>query len=198
METAHELFGKRHVSLLEESGTRMRNASDSFLLISALILTMVLGANFAVPGGYNQESGIPVLLGTSNWFTCFIIFQLVTMLSSTFSILCFLKIMGSPMKEKDFKSYLPNLFRLGVNSLRVSVLAVVSVLLSSFFLVYAEHTAAFAPLLIKCIVIVVYVVFVLATCYLICISCQLPNHGLWKRSRHMLFNRDCKRKCWVF
>ncbi|KAH6801448.1 hypothetical protein C2S52_001912, partial [Perilla frutescens var. hirtella] len=138
--TPPELFSKRHKSLSEESRTWMRNATDSCMLISTLIFTVVFASAFAIPGAYNQVTGIPILL-SSNWMTCFVIFEALSMLCSACSILCFLCIMVLGIIKGHFAKNLPNLFVWGLIALSFSLFGVVSVFMSAYFLVYVEERA---------------------------------------------------------
>ncbi|KAH6801447.1 hypothetical protein C2S52_001911, partial [Perilla frutescens var. hirtella] len=138
--TPTELFSKRRKSLLEESRTWMRNATDSCMLISTLIFTVVFASAFAIPGAYNQVTGIPILL-SSNWMTCFVIFEALSMLCSACSILCFLCIMVLGIMKGHFAKNLPNLFVWGLIALSFSLFGVVSVFMSAYFLVYVEERA---------------------------------------------------------
>ncbi|KAH6781328.1 hypothetical protein C2S51_006621 [Perilla frutescens var. frutescens] len=183
--TPAELFSKRHKSLLEESRAWMRNASDSCMLVSTLIFTMVFASAFAIPGAYNQVTGIPILLRT-NWMTCFVTFEALSMLSSACSILCFLCIMVLGIKEGHFARNLPYVFVWGLIMLSFSLFGVVSVFMSAYFLVYVEKRAA----LIMTIIVVVYTLIVSAVCFQIYVLCiSLPIYRFRKRTRHTLFKR---------
>lgn len=196
-QTARELFVKRHKSLLEESRTWVRNVSDSCMLISTLIFTVVFGSAFAVPGGYNQDTGIPILMG-KRWFTCFIIFEALAMASSAFSILCFLRIIMMSMREIQFARIVPNWLVWGLNGLSFSVLAAVSVFMSAYFLVYVGPGNR---VVLVILIIVVYIVIVSAVLFQIFIlNASLPKYR-FGRTRHPLFkppDATKKRRFWIF
>ncbi|KAF5444705.1 hypothetical protein F2P56_033815 [Juglans regia] len=63
-----DIFVKTHEELQKNGEQWMRNTANSCMLVAALIATVVFPAAFTVPGGNNQETGIPIFLETS-WFT---------------------------------------------------------------------------------------------------------------------------------
>ncbi|KAH6781353.1 hypothetical protein C2S51_006646 [Perilla frutescens var. frutescens] len=150
--TPRELFSKEHKNLLEKSETWMRNTADSCMLIATLMLTVVFAAAFTVPGGNNQETGIPILLKRV-WFTCFIIFEALALFGSTLSIITFWSIMTSSFDEDQFLEALPYQLKLGLSSLLISLVGAVSIFMSAYFLVFVEVRAW----LIKFVIIWTYV-----------------------------------------
>ncbi|KAH6822111.1 hypothetical protein C2S53_017722 [Perilla frutescens var. hirtella] len=150
--TPRELFSKEHKNLLEKSETWMRNTADSCMLIATLMLTVVFAAAFTVPGGNNQETGIPILLKRI-WFTCFIIFEAIALFGSTLSIITFWSIMTSSFDEDQFLEALPYQLKLGLSSLLISLVGAVSIFMSAYFLVFVEVRAW----LIKFVIIWTYV-----------------------------------------
>ncbi|KAH6833662.1 hypothetical protein C2S53_020368 [Perilla frutescens var. hirtella] len=158
--TPYELFVKEHKSLLENSTTWMRNIADSCMLIATLILTVVFGSAFAVPGGYDQNTGVPILF-KSKWFTCFVVFEALTLLFSAWSILSFLRMIMLTFNEDNFGSLIPRLFIRGLITLACSVGGTTSAFLSAYFLVFVNERAG----LVKSVIIFVYVVLVPPVCF---------------------------------
>ncbi|KAH6801454.1 hypothetical protein C2S52_001918 [Perilla frutescens var. hirtella] len=183
--TPKELFRKEHKSLLDHSTTWMRNIADSCLLIATLILTVVFGSAFAVPGGYDQSTGVPVLF-KHKWFTSFVVFEALTLLLSAWSILSFLQMIMLTFNEDNFGSLIPRLFIRGLITLSCSVGGTVSAFMSAYFLVFAKERAA----LVKSVIIFVYIVLVPPVCFK-CIKfyLELPIHFSTKRTRRTLFRR---------
>ncbi|KAH6755641.1 hypothetical protein C2S53_010556 [Perilla frutescens var. hirtella] len=196
--TPAELFCKRHESLLEESKIWIRDTSASCMLISTLIFSVVFASTFAVPGGYNQETGIPVLY-KMNWLTCFLISEALAMFSSAFCIVCFLRIMMLGYGEIGFWNYLPIWFVWGINGLTFSVFGAISAFVSAYFLVYAKERRA----LVESVILFLYVVIIVVACIQIYVfRMSLPEHWLQKQTRHTLFKRPhavtSKRHwCWI-
>jgi uncharacterized membrane protein len=80
---------------LQENGEKwMKDTANYCMLVATLIATVVFAAAFTVPGGNNQESGIPILL-RSNWFMVFFVSDAITLFSSSTSIVIFLSILTS-------------------------------------------------------------------------------------------------------
>lgn len=96
-----ELFWMEHKRLLEESASHMKSTTEFCMLIATIILTVVFAAAFTPPGGYNQDTGIPILL-KSKWFACFIIFEALGLFSSTYCIIGFWSIISSNYEEDQF------------------------------------------------------------------------------------------------
>ncbi|KAH6801439.1 hypothetical protein C2S52_001903 [Perilla frutescens var. hirtella] len=138
--TPIELFWKEHRQSLASSQSYMKTTAESCMLISTIILTLVFAAAFAPPGGFNQETGIPLLL-KRNWFTCFIIFEALALFTSTYSIIGFWSIISSNYKIDEF-FILPHHLRRAMCILLLSVLCAISAFLSAFFLVFVGERKA--------------------------------------------------------
>ncbi|XP_019077004.1 uncharacterized protein LOC100266696 isoform X1 [Vitis vinifera] len=61
-ETPWDLFTKEHKDLMKEGEKWMRGTAAQSMLVATLIATVVFAAALTVPGGSNQDTGIPVLL----------------------------------------------------------------------------------------------------------------------------------------
>ena len=57
--TAQDIFTEQHKDLLENSEKWMKDTSNSSMVVTALIATIMFAAAYTVPGG-NNESGIPI------------------------------------------------------------------------------------------------------------------------------------------
>jgi len=60
--TPRELFTEEHKILLKDGEKWMKDTANSCMIVATLIATMVFAAGFTVPGGYNSDNGIPILL----------------------------------------------------------------------------------------------------------------------------------------
>ncbi|KAH6801460.1 hypothetical protein C2S52_001924 [Perilla frutescens var. hirtella] len=138
--TPIEVFWMEHRESLANSEAYMKRTSESCMLISTIILTLVFAAAFAPPGGFNQDTGIPILL-KRNWFACFIIFEAMALFTSTYSIIGFWSIISSNYGEEQFL-ILPHQLRRAMCALLLSVLFVISAFLSAFFLVFVGERKA--------------------------------------------------------
>ncbi|KAG2663324.1 hypothetical protein I3760_16G023700 [Carya illinoinensis] len=130
-----DIFVKTHEKLLKNGEEWMRNTANSCMLVAALIATVVFPTAFTVPGGNNQETGIPMFLET-NWFTVFFGSNAIAMLFSSSSILIFLSILTSRYTEKDFLISLPLRLALGLTTLVISIVGMLIAFIAACFLVF--------------------------------------------------------------
>ncbi|KAB1201231.1 hypothetical protein CJ030_MR0G004589 [Morella rubra] len=86
----------------------------------ALIVTIMFAVAFAVPGGNNQETGLP-MFSKDKLFALFIIFDALSLFSSTISVLMFLGILTSHYAEEDFLKSLPQKMIIGLSTLFFSI-----------------------------------------------------------------------------
>ncbi|KAG7994900.1 hypothetical protein I3843_01G082000 [Carya illinoinensis] len=129
-----EIFVNAHKDLQTSGEKWMKDTANSCMLVGALIATMVFPAAFTVPGGNNQQTGIPIFLET-NWFMVFFLSDAIAMLSSSSSILIFLTILTSRYTEKDFLISLPRRLALGLATLLISIIGMLIAFTAACFLV---------------------------------------------------------------
>lgn len=128
--TPRELFSKEHKRLFTYSQMWMKNTADSFILISTILLTVVFGVAFSVPGGYDDKTGRPVLMTDSN-FRSFLVFEMFAVLSSVISIMMFRSVLSSRFAEDDFRAKLPLQMFFGFMALRFALgLTVIAFMIS--------------------------------------------------------------------
>ncbi|XP_040998506.1 ankyrin repeat-containing protein ITN1-like isoform X1 [Juglans microcarpa x Juglans regia] len=138
--TSRDIFVKTHEELQKNGEKWMKDTANSCMLVSALIATVVFPAAFTVPGGNNQETGIPMFL-ESNWFTIFFVSDAVAMLFSSSSILVFLSILTSRYTEKDFLVSVPRRLALGLATLLISIVGMLIAFTAACFLVFKPKTS---------------------------------------------------------
>ncbi|RYR61315.1 hypothetical protein Ahy_A04g018471 [Arachis hypogaea] len=69
-----EVFTKNHEDLLKSGEKWARDTAGSFTLVGTLIITIMFAAAFTVPGGNDQNTGIPIFLKKSTFiFNIFIL-----------------------------------------------------------------------------------------------------------------------------
>ncbi|XP_047317118.1 ankyrin repeat-containing protein NPR4-like [Impatiens glandulifera] len=158
-QTPQDLFTKEHQDLRREGEKWMKDTATSCMLVATLIATVVFAAAFTVPGGTDNDSGIPIFL-KEKWFTTFAISDAVAMLTSTTSILMFLSILTSRYAEQDFLVSLPGKLTLGLTTLFASIGSMVLAFTAAFFLVYHGKMKE-VPILIACLAAVPVTLFVL-------------------------------------
>lgn len=119
-ETAQEFFKRRHTKLLEEAQEWLKRTSESCSTVAVLIATVAFAAAYTVPGGSNQDTGLPVLLHDPI-FLVFTVMDVLSLASSLTSVVMFLSILTSPFQLQDFHHSLPQKLILGFSFLFFSV-----------------------------------------------------------------------------
>nr|GEW31617.1 ankyrin repeat-containing protein [Tanacetum cinerariifolium] len=59
-ETPEMVFTREHANLVKEGEQRMKTTAESCSITAALIVTIVFAAAITVPGGNNQDTGLPL------------------------------------------------------------------------------------------------------------------------------------------
>ncbi|XAR55485.1 hypothetical protein NMG60_11035563 [Bertholletia excelsa] len=154
--TAEKQFADRREKLHKEAKDWLKRTAEHCSLVAVLIATVAFAAAYTVPGGPNQNTGIPLLLNHS----FFVIFTMTDVLSLTFavtSVIVFLSILTSPFRLKDFKQSLPQKLMLGVTFLISSVSMMMLAFAATIILMInnneqwaqiALYTASFLPVCI--------------------------------------------------
>ncbi|GKD60595.1 ankyrin repeat-containing domain, PGG domain protein, partial [Tanacetum coccineum] len=104
--TPQELFTKEHEGLRAQSEAWMKETASQCMVVGALIATIVCAAAFTVPGGYNQNNGIPIFSGNLA-FMIFVLADAISLLSSSASTMMFISILTSMFAERDLIESLP-------------------------------------------------------------------------------------------
>ncbi|CAI9272251.1 unnamed protein product [Lactuca saligna] len=118
--TPHELFTKEHKDLVKQA--------------------------FTVPGGYDQNDGIPIFSKNLPFIT-FAVADAISLFSSSASILMFLSILTSRYAERDFQESLPKKLMLGLATLFLSITTMMIAFSVSFFVLY-HNKLKWIPILI--------------------------------------------------
>nr|GEV00082.1 ankyrin repeat-containing protein [Tanacetum cinerariifolium] len=96
-ETPKMVFSRENASLVKEGKKWMKTTAES----CALIITIVFAAAITVPGGSNQETGIP-LFKRKFAFNIFAVADAISLFSASTSLLVFLSILTTRFAKKDF------------------------------------------------------------------------------------------------
>ncbi|KAI3701571.1 hypothetical protein L6452_26753 [Arctium lappa] len=80
-ETPEMVFTREHEYLVKEREKWMKTTAESCSITAALITTIVFAAAITVPGGSNQETGIPVFKETIA-FTIFAVSDAISLFAS--------------------------------------------------------------------------------------------------------------------
>lgn len=135
--TAYDLFTKEHNDLITQGEKWMKETASQCMLVSTLIATIVFASAFTVPGGYDQNTGIPLLYSKSI-FIVFVVADAISLFSSSASILAFLSILTSPYAQGQGDSLvsLPRKLLLGLVTLFISVSTMMIAFSVNFYVLY--------------------------------------------------------------
>ncbi|KAF8036184.1 hypothetical protein BT93_C2019 [Corymbia citriodora subsp. variegata] len=115
-----KLFVKNHEKLLENGEKWVKDTANSCMLVSTLIAAVLFTAAFTVPGGNDNDNGVPLLLGEDSLLV-FAISDGLGLFSSVTAILLFLAILTSRYEPQDFLDMLPKKIIMGLCFLFLSL-----------------------------------------------------------------------------
>ncbi|XP_075645460.1 uncharacterized protein LOC142616507 [Castanea sativa] len=133
-QTARELFTESHKELVKEGEKWMKETSSSCTLVGALIVTIMFAAVITVPGGNNQDLGLPIFLH-EKVFLVFIICDALSLVSASTSLLMFLGVLTSRYAEEDFLRSLPIKMMIGLSTLIFSIATMMITFCASLFII---------------------------------------------------------------
>ncbi|XP_048133982.1 uncharacterized protein LOC115731069 [Rhodamnia argentea] len=113
-------FVEQHQDLLKSGGKWMKDTANSCMLVSTLIATVLFALAFTVPGGNDDKTGVPLLLGQDSVLV-FAISDALGLFSSVMAILLFLAILTSRYEAQDFLYLLPKKIIMGLCFLFLSL-----------------------------------------------------------------------------
>ena len=125
------VFSEEHRNLVKEGEKWMKDTATSGTVVAALIATIVFATAITVPGGNDQNNGIPLFTEHNKKhdvraFAVFGLCDAISLFSSVVSILMFLSIFTSRYSEADFLLVLPKRLVIGVGALFVSITSMVT------------------------------------------------------------------------
>jgi hypothetical protein len=139
-QTPKEIFIKTHEHLQKDGEKWMKDTANYCMIVATLIATVIFAASFTVPGGSNQETGIPIFF-RSQWFMVFVISDAITLCFSSTSIVFFLSILTSRYIEEDFFKLLPSKLVFGLVTLFFSMAGMMVAFIATSFLVFSSAGA---------------------------------------------------------
>ncbi|GKV28739.1 hypothetical protein SLEP1_g37752 [Rubroshorea leprosula] len=119
-ETPKDVFTESHRALVKDGEKWMTDTASSFIILSILLVTIMFAVSFTVPGGNNQNNGLPILIG-KKLFKIFIITDAISFFAASTSGLMFLGILTSRKDEEDFHVSLPQKLMIGLITLFISI-----------------------------------------------------------------------------
>ncbi|PWA44697.1 Ankyrin repeat-containing protein [Artemisia annua] len=132
------IFTREHADLLKEGEQWMKTTAESCSITAALIVTIVFAAAITVPGGSNQEMGIP-LFKKKIAFTIFAVCDALSLFTAATALLVFLSILTTRFAEKDFLVSLPRRLILGLCALFISTTAMMVAFGAILFLDFCDQ-----------------------------------------------------------
>ncbi|KAM2203976.1 hypothetical protein ACFX1S_023666 [Malus domestica] len=143
---ATRFFTEDHKELHEKGEKWMKDTASSYIIVSALIITIMFAAAFTVPGGNNQETGFPIFLN-EKLFMVFVVSDAISLFSSVTSALMFLSILTSRYAEDDFLKSLPTKMIIGLSTLFISVATMTVAFSSAIFLMLRDKSSISTPII---------------------------------------------------
>ncbi|TKY56486.1 Serine/threonine-protein phosphatase 6 regulatory ankyrin repeat subunit C [Spatholobus suberectus] len=132
-----DLFTKKHEELLKDAEKWAKETATSFTIVGTLIITIVFAAAFTLPGGNDQNTGIPLFLH-KKMFTTYMVADAISLFASSTAVMTFIGILTSRYAERDFLKSLPLKLMFGLFTLICSVLAMMVAFCSAFSLMLRD------------------------------------------------------------
>ncbi|XP_071719559.1 uncharacterized protein [Rutidosis leptorrhynchoides] len=185
--TPYELFVEDHKELVAKGEKWIKETTSQSMVVAALVATVAFAAAFTVPGGYNQNTGIPFFINDET-FLVFILADAVSLISSIASILMFLLINTSRYVESDFLESIPRKLVLGQSTLLLSLVTMVLAFSASFFVLYRKGLS-WIPILISVFAVMPILLYVTVQYGLFfdVIRSTYRSRYLFKPRRHILY-----------
>ena len=115
-----EIFIETHKELMKDGEKWAKETAGTFAIVGVLVITVMFAAVFTVPGGYHQETGVPIFINEKS-FNVFIVADLVSLFASIISVLIYVDIQTSRYSETDFLLNLPTKIMAGLGFLSLSL-----------------------------------------------------------------------------
>ncbi|KAJ9550929.1 hypothetical protein OSB04_014974 [Centaurea solstitialis] len=137
-ETPKMVFTREHKTLMKEGEKWMKTTAESCSITAALIITIVFAAAITVPGGSNQQTGIP-LFRNEIAFTIFAVSDAISLFASSTALLVFLSILTARFSAQDFLVSLPRRLIIGLCTLFISTITMMVSFSAILFLVFCDQ-----------------------------------------------------------
>ncbi|KAL7611550.1 hypothetical protein Lser_V15G05605 [Lactuca serriola] len=124
-----------HKELFSAHEKSVKETANQCLVVAAVIATIGFTAAFTLPGGYNQDNGIPIFR-RNQVFIIFSIFNALSLSSSSISILIFLSI--HIKRQHGFLQSVHRKLMTGIAGLLFSVASMLFCFCTCFFIYYQD------------------------------------------------------------
>ncbi|PWA37572.1 ankyrin repeat-containing domain, PGG domain protein [Artemisia annua] len=190
--TPHDLFTQEHKELVTQGEKWMKGTANQCMVVAALIATIVFAAAFTVPGGYDQNDGIPMFYSKAT-FLVFVVADAISLFASSASILIFLSILTSRYAERDFLESIPNKLMAGLATLFISIATMTLAFGVSFFVLY-KNGFLWIPILISVFALlpVILYLFLQYGLFADVIRSTYRSRYLFKPKKHVLYYENPK------
>ncbi|PWA36421.1 ankyrin repeat-containing domain, PGG domain protein [Artemisia annua] len=138
LETPAMVFTREHENLVKDGEQWLKTTAESCSISAGLIITIVFAAAITVPGGSNQDTGIP-LFTQDIAFSVFAVSDAISFFASSTALLMFLSILTSRFAEKDFLRSLPKRLLIGICALLLSAISMMIAFSSTLFIVFGHQ-----------------------------------------------------------
>ena len=145
-QTPRQLFIENHKEGMKEGEKWMKEIANSCKAEGALIVAITFAAAITVPGGYKQESGLPMFLN-KKVFMLFIISDALSLLLASISLLIFLGFTSSNYKVKDFLLSLPKRMMIGIFTLIISIVFMMIAFCASLLIILKGKSSVIIPVI---------------------------------------------------
>nr|XP_048328477.1 uncharacterized protein LOC107416690 [Ziziphus jujuba var. spinosa] len=132
------VFIEDHEKLVRDGESWMRNTAQSCTVAATLVATVMFAAAITVPGGNDQEKGLPIFSERKS-FIVFIISDAISMFSSVASVLMFLFILTSRYAQSDFLLILPRRLIIGFVTLFLAITSMLVAFSATLYLVLGHR-----------------------------------------------------------
>ncbi|GJR02813.1 ankyrin repeat-containing domain-containing LTR copia-type protein [Tanacetum coccineum] len=137
-ETPGMVFTREHEKLVKDGESWMKTTAESSSITAALITTIVFAAAITVPGGSNQDKGMPVFTKEVA-FIIFAVSDTISLFAASTALLVFLSILTARFSEKDFLVSLPRRLLIGICTLLLSAISMIVAFSATVFLVFCHQ-----------------------------------------------------------
>ncbi|GLT61918.1 hypothetical protein SLA2020_345900 [Shorea laevis] len=132
-ETAYQVLAREHKALLNEAEAWMKGLANSYIIVGALIITIMFAAAFTLPGGKDGNNGFPIFKNKVE-FLVYIISDAISLFAAAASVIIFLGFLTSRYNMEDFHTSIPKKLMAGLSTLFVSLAAMMIAFCSAIFL----------------------------------------------------------------
>ncbi|KAK9048984.1 hypothetical protein SSX86_032049 [Deinandra increscens subsp. villosa] len=136
--TPRQLFTETHKGLLSRSEEWIKGTASQCMVVAVLLAGIVFGAAYAVPGGYDQNTGYSMFTHKGA-FIAFVISDALSLIFSSISFLFFTSILSSRYCERDFFESLPQKLMVGLTTIFIAILMMMITFSLSFFVLYRSN-----------------------------------------------------------